>query len=290
MASLTELRIRDYWMVVRWFVLSLIVGLLLVLAYSDSWYLADAIHKLGDALMIAGIVGIVVELSSLGRLIEHIGTQVAERTTARHLPNPVREQIWEIVNSRLVYDAYERRYAFSHRDDGRIDVHSRITYRVRNYGFASSAYAPTCAEESFYDPQFLSLEYALTSGEGHAFNQEQLSTFTKQRPLTKAICVDDLPKLALHPMSEIPDEACTVTWHYRMIRNVEDSDITSFGGPTIDPVFDLQSPPDMHSFSDGEKVSHLEGGTRWIFKRPFIRDQHARVWWFKKKKDGAPAA
>jgi hypothetical protein len=67
--------------------------------------------------VIAGIIGIVVELSSLSRLIEYVGRDIARRLSAAHLPSTLRQQIWEVTNSQYVYEDYQRTYRLSRLSD-----------------------------------------------------------------------------------------------------------------------------------------------------------------------------
>jgi hypothetical protein len=240
------------------------------------------IHKIADAFMVAGVVGTVVELSSLNRLIEYVGRDVARRVSAAHLPPALRSQIWTVVNSQLVYEDYQRGYRLTRGVSGRMNVESTITYKVRNYGFTSVPYSPMLGEESFHKPKFLSVEYRLTSGGGHAFSEEELVAFTAPRPRTRALRVDSLPKVMLRPKDQMPEEVCTVVWRYVAEMEVDYSDITAFGGATIKPVIQLDDKPDdIDFFSDGEGIEHIEGGRRWVFNRPFIEGQHVRVWWHR---------
>jgi hypothetical protein len=283
MTSLTKLKVKDYLILIRWYVLSFIGGLIVVLSYPDSCRLATLVHKAADAFMIAGVIGVVIELSSLNRLLEYVGSDVAQRLSAIHLPNEIRQQIWQVINSEFVYEDYQRSYRLS-RSSGKMQVESTISYKVRNYGFSDLGYSPMLGDEIIHKPKFLSVEYRLTSGEGHAFNEDQLIEFTGPRRATKVGSqVKGLPRLLLHSKDRMPQEVCTVTWRYVAEMPEEYSDITAFGGATVNPVIQLEDiPADMDFICDGEGVEQLPGGKRWVFKRPFIKDQHVRVWWHRR--------
>jgi hypothetical protein len=281
MARLTKLSVQDYWKVVCWFVLLVLIGLVTIAKYPNSWWLATVIHTAAEAFVVAGVIGLVVELSSLNRLIDFVGQDVAKRVTAAHLPASLRSQVWQIVNAYLVYEDYQHAYRLRREANGEMRVESTITYKVTNYGPHEVEYSPMAAEEAIYQPMFLRVEYRLTGGKAHAFDKEGLVRFTSVRPGSKASHVDGLPRLILRPKSQAPEESCTVTWVYNTLMPETYSDITAFGGPTIDPIIRLdEKPEDMVFFSGGDGVQHVEGGNAWVFKRPFIRDQHVRVWWY----------
>lgn len=277
MAALTKLSVSDYWRLIYPFALLIIIGLVAA-HYPESWPWTKQIDRLSDALIVAGLIGVVVELSSLNRLIEHVGRDVASRVTGMHLPTELRRQMSQIVETSLVLEDYTRSYRL-HLENGKMVVESTLTYNVRNYGFTVQEYSPMLADEAFHNPTFLNVEYRLTNGDGYAFSEQQLALLTTQRQ-TRARCVDQLPKVALRPRAQVPDEVCRVTWQYKTIMPEEYSDITAFGAPTINPTIRVDAKPkDIDFFSDGEDVQHVPGGSEWVFKRPFIQGQHVRVWW-----------
>lgn len=201
-----------------------------------------------------------------------------------HLPNELRQKIWDIINTQFVFEDYQRSYRLSREAGGKMHVECTITYKVRNYGSGDLEYSPMLGEEAIHSPKFLDLEYRLTSGKGYVFDENGLIKFTTPRDVGNVgIHVKGLPKVVLCPKDQMPNELCTVTWRYTAEMPEEYSDISAFGGATINAVIQLEDlPPDMKFVCGGEGVERLPDGKRWVFKRPFVKDQHVRVWWGRK--------
>src|SRR2546422_10556326 len=97
------------------------------------------------------------------------------------------------------------------------------------------------------------------------------------------------PRSTLFPYTTLFRSVCKVTWRYKVTMRDEYSDVTSFSAATIGArivLRDIPSGLDFHC--SGESLKHVEGSRTWDFDRPFISDQHVRVWWSKKEKLIAP--
>jgi hypothetical protein len=76
------------------------------------------------------------------------------------------------------------------------------------------------------------------------------------------------------------DQKCVVRWAYTIEMPRYYSDVTSFGGVTINPTFELtEKPPNLSFWADMEDCDHAAGGLTWQYNRAFIGGQHLRVWW-----------
>jgi len=288
MAGITRLTVGEGLRLVRWFAFALVVGAVGLILYPITWPAYRVIEKICDALVVAGVIGLVVELSSLNSVVRRVSEEVARKTSAFHLPPAIRDQIWNIMNTKLVRHDYERRYRLSRIPGGKLSVESTITFNVRNHGTSATEYSPMLAEEDVYNPRFLHVEYGLPDGLTNAFDEKLLEQFTRERT-TRARVVDGLPTVILRPLSQVPDEICAVTLRFTTVMPDEYSDITAFAGPTVDPVIQLDDmPEDLAFMSPGEGVEHVENGRRWKYKRPFLQGQHVRVWWHQRPREKLP--
>jgi hypothetical protein len=119
-----------------------------------------------------------------------------------------------------------------------------------------------------------------------ASNEAQLAAdYTKVDPESHVRTVAGMPAISLRPVREDPNAICSVTWHSLLTMPEEDSDITSFGGPTVGLTIHLSEIPDDMTFvvGDGPNIRHVPNSLTWEYEDGFIHGQHVRVWWFKKQ-------
>ena len=87
-----------------------LIGLLLIM-YPADWRFGEFVRALRDALMIAGLLGIVVELWSASVLVDHATDRVTERLVGYGLPRAAQELIHDLVHkTKRVYRDYRAIY------------------------------------------------------------------------------------------------------------------------------------------------------------------------------------
>ena len=176
MSKLSKLSVLE-WLGVTWpFGLMFVTGLGFSV-YRATWPFSKFFDLFAEPLLVAGFVGIAVELVTLQRLIEHVGGDLASKLNAAHLPVKLRQHAQQIVRSDRVQEEHEKSYRLIERADDGIDVVVTLSYRIKNFGATPVAYAPALAEESFHQPIFQHLEYSIVDGEGHAFDESNLQQF-----------------------------------------------------------------------------------------------------------------
>jgi hypothetical protein len=65
---------------------SFVIGVLLRGCYHSEWIWAEQFHALGDALMVAGIIGCCIELWATSVLIDHATEELSSRLVGYGLP------------------------------------------------------------------------------------------------------------------------------------------------------------------------------------------------------------
>jgi hypothetical protein len=131
----------------------------------------------------------------------------------------------------------------------------------------------------YYQPKVLSMEYGLLGQSRHK------STTKTKDETTKVTTVRGAKEITLEPWRKDEGAICEVTMRYKLIMPEEYSDITSFAQATIGAELRVENVPEGFEFvSSGEttSTSHENGDRAWHFDRPFVTNQHIRIWWFKK--------
>ncbi len=290
-----DLKTEEYWNLAWPFLLTAVLGG--ILRYMSSqiwspwypcWLPIDFVHAVADALIIAGTLGILLELFATRLLIQKVSDDLAGRLVGRGLPTEVQSHIRTIVNTALVRDHFVKVYRLSPiAKSDKIQVDVTITFDVKNHSDAVFDYVPKFEEETFYEPQLLSLEYGLIDRPRHSGTSEDINEATKVKTVkaTKTI--------KLEPVKRSEKAICQVAMHYTLKMPKEYTDLTNFAGATVGPVIRVENtPPGFEIVSAGETFTteHPNGDKSWNFDRAFVTGQGVRVWWFQKKDQSSPAS
>jgi hypothetical protein len=265
------------------FVSAFVVGILLRFLYPCNWFALDTVHSLADALMVAGIIGSLLEMFSARFLIERVSDDLAQRLVGRGLPTELQAHIQKITKTKFVWSNYRKRYklALSENAADKMSLESEISFEVRNYSDVGAKYSPFLAEESFYSPAFTYIEYGISGDAPRFLNEQALSQKTETTSDSRVKKVHDFPKINLPPATT--EKFARVLMRYRVSMPVEYTDLTHFAGPTTGVSVFLQDIPPGFAFSaEGEGVLHAPDSQSWEFLGPFVGGQHVRVRWFKK--------
>jgi hypothetical protein len=257
-------------------------GLILALIFygAERWH--ELFVKILDAAIIAGLLGIGIELLSHNKLIQRVADGLLGKLAGAGLPATLQEQIRSLVKVGTVRVDYKKSYRFDNPSNGKITIAISVSHDVVNYGDDTEEYRPWMAEEGIYNPKFIYLEYKLPTGEGFCFNDDQLMARRTIRQDTHAIETKG-DAIKIRPLKYDSNAKCSVRWQYKVTMPEEYSDITAFGGPTTNATVELERLPDGFEFCSGGDAHHLENSKTWTFKQSFISGQHIRAWWFKKR-------
>jgi hypothetical protein len=75
------------------------------------------------------------------------------------------------------------------------------------------------------------------------------------------------------------DQMCLVRWAYQIEMHEYYSDVTAFGGLTVNPVLELVDKPVNFDFWASEDNDCKRVGRIWAYERAFVAGQHVRAWW-----------
>jgi len=245
-----------------------------------AWLSEDLVSSLSDALIIAGLLGWLLELFATRLLIEKISSDLADKLVGRGLPSELQSLIRTIVDTDLVRDHFVKTYQLAPIDGAdQLYVNLTNSWEVKNYSDKVVLYAPKLEEEMIYDFQLLSLEYGLRGKERFT------ETIEKSDPATRVKTMEGKDKIKLEPLRRNEGAVCEVTMRYRLTMPMEYSDVTSFGGATMGATLRAEKVSEFEVVSsDYTTVAEPSKGDKsWYFDRPFVSGQHIRVRWFPKK-------
>jgi hypothetical protein len=259
------------------FIASALIGAgLILLGILYGWEFSRA---LGDAFLVAGIIGVCVELFAATRIIEHASTEVSAKMAGYGLPKAAQTVIYNVVHkTRLVYRDYRRLYRITRSEKPRtIVVESTISYCVVNNGKGNELYRPQLAEEGIYSPKILSLQYSKYTIDPAQLERKVESTgVITFRPAEYVAITESKASTAMENLQ--PDQHCLVRWVEQLEMPDTYSDVTAFSGMTVFPVIELTNADGFDFFaSEDNDCEHV--GQTWQYKRGFVAGQHVRAWW-----------
>jgi hypothetical protein len=272
--------VRKFARTVLPFIGILLIGLLLI-RYPENCRFGEFVRALRDALMIAGLIGIGIELWSVSVLVDHATDRVSERLVGYGLPRAAQELIHNLVHkTKRVYRDYRVIYRIEpHSTDAdRVIVRSTLSYKVVNNGMGAEPYTPLLAEERMYDPKVLSLEYG-----SRRYGEQDLERSVSETGVVTFSVGEKVRIIPSNASASIEtlnaDQYCFVRWEFDVEMRNYYSAVIAFLGVTINPVVEIQGSEGFDFSATMGDCVHALGGHTWEYKRAFIGGQHIRVWW-----------
>jgi hypothetical protein len=281
------LSLKDHARILLPFLTAGILGGVARLKYPYWWPANDLVFFLGDALIVAMVLGVALDLFSARLLVERVSDGLAQRLIGRGLPAELQAPIRDVVSTDLVRDHYVKSYAFSTPEDGSVQVNIEVRYEVRNYSEAVCDYAPEMAADTFLQPSFHLLEYGIAGRKIYTFSDESLASKveTVDELNVRRVPSSALPPVSLRPVRTGEKAVCQVTWRYGLTMPEQYCDVTEFDEATLGATLQVETLSEELEFvSGGDASLHHEAGSRsWYFEKAFIAGQYVRAWWFRRK-------
>lgn len=294
--ALAHWTLNKTWSVVRWPLAGIVLGIALDLWYPTTWWLASAMHMLGDAIAVGSVIALTVELVLSKILIEATATELAQKLVGAGLPADLQAVIGNIVHrTDLVHDESSIRYriAVDPNKAGYVSVIVTRRYRVVNYSKAAIQHKPTMGDERTHSPRFLSLECFVGDSLAYRLSEEDLAKTLETPRESRAVNAYG-NAVNLEPFDSADATTyrhCVVIWKMAMSMPEDYSDVIAFGHSTVG-VFEIVKDdiPDGFEFdaTRDENLSFAEGGTVWRYRRAFLPKQHLRVWWRPRRMELQP--
>lgn len=285
--GLRDLTIRQIWHLMGPFVMVAAVGFVGLRLYPGNWFAAHEIQLVAHALMVAGIIGIFIELFAANFLIRRVADDLAQKLVGRGLPAELQHHIREITETKIVRDELVKTYSLSEPDSsGRLRVSISLSYNVRNYSDSPESYSPFLKQEAVDSPEFESLDYFIGDETCH-YSGADIADLLKIDPETQVHTVAGRQKITLEPIRRNERSVCKVVWRYHLTMPQNYSDLTTAGSSVIGTQIHLVRIPKNLVFVSGGDIRgtmvHAPGSHTWTFRRPFVNGQSIRVWWYPKE-------
>ena len=255
-----------------------------ILWISDAFHYDRLAEKLGEAVVIAGLVGAGIEGLAAKRLIDHAAHQMARYFHAEDLPELARAGIHRLLDTKVVARNYERTFILSRVDDDWVKLTSEISLVLVNNGRKTEAVRPFLAEEGIHGPILLE-----ASCRGRSYVDADLRNV---EPTSGVVFFRTTREIKLEPSpadknvdSLTTAQRCDVRWKYEMKMPSTYTDVTAFTRVNVSPTLKLVSASEYEfSASLDNDCDHSDSAV-WSYKKAFVPGEHVRVWWKPKTED-----
>jgi hypothetical protein len=183
-----------------------------------------------------------------------------------------------VHDTKYVYRDYRKTYRIERQSAVTVVIYITLSYRVVNNGKRRQRYKPKLLEEGMYSPKVSSLQYGKHSVTATDLTEETLAGGVRSFCPTKRVRIS--PSDANAAIENLKDDqSCLVHWAYQIEMREHYSDVTAFGGMTVNPVLELVDKPEELDFWASEDNSCIHVGRTWTYDQAFVSGQHVRVWW-----------
>ena len=124
----SSLTAKEWFGLLRPFLVFVCFGFVGRAFYPKCWWWSDAVFGLFDAVMIAGFVGIGLELYGTKFLIEKIADDLTEKLVGRGLPAKLQSHIREITKTSLVRERFVKIYSIPEPKNHRVTLDMDVTF------------------------------------------------------------------------------------------------------------------------------------------------------------------
>ncbi len=256
----------------------------ILLGFKGFW------NELGFALIVAGVIGVVIELTFVTQLAKHV-FEIAFGYLLR--PEIANEVQWIYKLDRLVTD-YSHEFTIEKcpENSGKVWIRETIIRTVKNIGDKNQDVKPSLGIQEWFHEEGRSeiIDYQITFEDGKAFSLKN-GDIAVERPQKHnqgayilAIKEDKLDKKLA------PDKKFILAATYRELRPVSADTVAFWGVASMNPNITVKIPDDMDydiTFANRNQGELLDLGVgKWQLNSLLLPSQAIRLrWWIRDDSD-----
>lgn len=252
------------------------VFLRLAAEFVPSW-LDTLIHTLGDALMVAGLLGWPVDFLLKRDLIHDVGPTLL----GWDMPDEIKNHLRETIRTTIVRRRYRASYVFRKADD-KLVLDVEEGFEVFNYGPSSHKYGPHFGAIRSEEPLVERLDFFVNGKEPKVYDGSKLEKcLTKKANVTElsyAVPAVNLAAQDARDVNTVP--ACRVKWTYRITKRLDDFILSHSPWPTIGMTVSIRQEQGCDLvFEFDDDMDHADGGTEWSTPDLFVPQRQLSFRW-----------
>jgi hypothetical protein len=255
------------------------LGILLAIYGAKRWgHPAEAI---GDALIIAGVLGLTVDGYVKAHLLEEASRDISQYLLGYHLPGEIQYTIKDLMFTGRVSRNLHLHYTLTEPPEtpDKVSVELTLTYWVENLTNSKLPYSQYFYQEASFSPRFLELRCDSTeTNANYRLGENELGQQVKTQKDSFRITVKG-PTIKLPPRSHESGSKYEFTTKCASLYAEDYSDVFVFDYPCIAVVVTAEYPEHF----EFEAPSEPEEVNRWEYPRVFLGGEQITMHWRKKK-------
>lgn len=232
---------------------------------------------LGDALMIASILGLTVDYFLKERVLREVSADVSKYLIGYRLPSEVQDRIHWLLQTQWIRRNFHIRCRLTEINNDRVNLEITASHEIQNITSETLPYQHIIEYEQ-HDPQRV-LEMRCDSNDQKAqYRIADAGVQPREKPGDLGVMEVFGKKVKIPPVHESIGRTYTFACRYTVEFPSHYSDAVSFSQPTINVVLEVECPNTYRITASGANVSTHN---RWEYKKIFLPGENVTFRWQK---------
>ncbi len=237
---------------------------------------------IGEALIIAGVLGLTVDSYIKEHLLEQASQDIAKYLYGYRLPTELQSTIKDLMCTKRITRDFHLHYELSliGQEPGKVLVETTLTYQAQNIGNTKLPYVQPFYQQKYFSPCFLELRCDSSDKEGNFyFGSKELSEQVKSQEGKSEIRVET-PLIKLLPHDSLSKSKYQFKAKWNLVCPEDYSDFFVLDeSPTVGVLITAEY-PDEFEFDGPTSATQVN---RWEYERVFFAQEQITVHWRKKR-------
>jgi hypothetical protein len=251
-----------------------------LLHYGARW--GHTSEGIGEALIIAGVLGLTVDAYIKEHLLEEASQDIAKYLYGYQLPPELQSTVKDLMCTTRVTRDFHLHYELSRikEEPGKVLVETTLTYQAQNIGNKKLRYEQPFYQQKYFSPCFLELRCDSNDKDGNFYvGPKQLSEQVKSQAGKSVIRVTT-PAVNLLPHDSLSKSKYQFKASWTIVCPEDYSDFFVLDeSPTIGVLITAEY-PDGFEFEGPTSATQVN---RWAYERVFFAQEQITVHWRKKR-------
>jgi len=269
----------------KWRFLALLIALVLAgiaLSIYGSRFWGHPAEAIGDALIIAGALGLTVDGYVKSHLLKEASQDISHYLLGYHLPVEIQQSIKKLMFTERISRDLHLYYKLTQAKDNanKVLVELTLSYSVENLSYNKFSYFQYFYQESIYSPRFIELRCDSSEPESrYCIQEEELILQAKAQEDAFEIRVKG-PNIELPPRSSEHGSSYQFTTKCISLYPEDFTEVFVFDYPCLG-VFIKAEYPANFVFEGPTKPDKVN---RWYYPRLFLGGEQLTMRWRKRRK------
>src|SRR5690348_2466318 len=229
-----------------------LVGFVFIAAVSflpPGWLLRSLLQSIGEALIVAAILGITVDRYIKEFLVRKASANLFKYLVGYKLPEPIQNRLRDLMATSFIRENYQATYTLTPASGDQVILDVRYQFDLKNVTTAPKDYVPRLELEKHDNPVILELR---CDGADKHFQKIASAGGTIG---VESSTVPGVIEAIGEQINLLPQKVYPVSGHYQLRVPCNHSDTMSFLHPTVDVTVKVQCPDDFQFVIEGASIT-----------------------------------